>query len=89
MLTVNSGATTVLPLPKFGKYCLHLKAGGAEAMMDLIKVGSYFSIFGIIGDSIDVTYGTTVGNDLSITFNGTGVLTVDAYTQLAPTTIKI
>ena len=89
MLTISSGATAVLPLPRFGKYSLHLKAGSAEAMMDVVKVGSYFSIFGIIGDSIDVAYGTTVGNDLSITYNGTGVLTVDAYTQLAPTTIRI
>jgi hypothetical protein len=89
MLTLNSGDTAVLPLPPFGKFSLHLQNGVSEAMMDLTKVGSSLTIFGILGDNIDVVYGATVGNDLSITFNGAGVLTVAAYTQLAPTTIKI
>jgi hypothetical protein len=89
MLTLNSGDTAVLPLPPFGKFSLHLINGVNEAMMDLTKVGNHLSIYGIIGDNIDVVYGATAGNDLSITFNGAGVLSVVAYTQLAMTTIKL
>jgi len=89
LLSINSGATAIVPLPSFGKFTVHLRAGSLEAMMDVTKVGRYFTIFGIVGDSINVVYATTSGNDLALTFSGAGVLTVDVYSQLASTSIQI
>lgn len=89
MPVLNSGETSIINLPPFGKYSLHLVEGSKEAMLDVTKVGGSFTIYGIIGDKIDVAYSATAGNELSITYNGTGVLKVDAYSQLASTVITL